>query len=157
MHSEIERKFLVSHQLWKNIRHSFSSKYYRQGYINKDKKRTVRIRTIENKGFLTIKSKMNSMTHMEFEYPIPIEDANFLLENLCWKPIIEKIRYTLPANDHLFWEVDEFCGVHSGLILAEIELPTENFSIDLPPWIEKEVTGEPQYYNSNLATQIFKN
>lgn len=157
MHQEIERKFLVSHQLWKNIRHSFSGKYYRQGYISKDQERIVRIRTIETKGFLTIKSKTKGMTRTEFEYTIPIEDANFLLENLCLKPLIEKIRYTLPTNDNLFWEVDEFQGIHSGLILAEIELPTENFSINVPPWIEKEVTGEPQYYNSNLEAKIFQN
>lgn len=157
MHQEIERKFLVSHPLWKNISHSFAGKYYRQGYLNKDKERIVRIRTIEDQGFITIKSKTKGMTRIEFEYSIPIEDANFLLENLCCKPIIEKIRYTLPAKNNLFWEVDEFQGIHKGLILAEIELPTENFSIDLPSWIEREVTGEPQYYNSNLEAQIFQN
>lgn len=148
---EIERKFLVKDDAYRKIS---KPTLYRQGYMCKDPKSVVRVRVYENKGFITIKSHKIGFTRSEFEYDIPYEDALFMLDNLCYKPIIEKYRYKIKVDD-VVWEVDEFVGVNEGLVIAEIELSNENQSFSLPVWIDKEVTGDPRYHNSNLVINPF--
>jgi len=151
MAKEIERKFLVRGEVWREKAEGLS---YRQGYLSTEKERTVRVRTIDSKGFLTIKGINVGATRNEFEYDIPVEDANQMLDELCLKPIIEKKRYQIEHGGFI-WEVDEFFGDNEGLILAEIELESENQSFETPSWIAEEVTGDPRYFNSNLIAQPF--
>jgi CYTH domain-containing protein len=150
---EIERKYLLKSNDWKKlIVNSFKIK---QGYLNSNIERTVRVRVIDNKGFLTIKSKNIGITRSEFEYEIPLKDAVNLLD-LCEKPIIEKIR-NLVIFENKTWEIDDFEGVNKGLIIAEIELISEKESLTIPTWIGKEVSDETKYYNSSLITNPFQN
>lgn len=153
MGTEIEKKFLLQDNTWRGLAKGTS---YRQGYLNTDKGRTVRIRTLDNKGYLTIKGPAFNGVRKEFEYEIPYNDAEEMLVELAVSPIIEKKRYKIPFGGFT-WEVDEFLGDNSGLILAEIELehPTQRF--ELPPWIGQEVTDDSRYYNSNLARNPFRN
>jgi len=144
----VERKLVVQGMEWKNL--ATKKLYCKQGYLNRDKERTVRIRICNDQGFLTIKSKTESLRRMEFEYEISVQDARYMLENLCTPPIIEKIRYIVPVSKNLFWEIDEFLGKQKGLIIAEIELPQETTHFLFPSWLGKEVSGNPQYYNSNI-------
>ena len=146
MGQEIERKYLVKNNGWKNLA---SGVVYRQGYIATAGKQTVRVRIIGNQGYLTIKGETVGQTRSEFEYPIPVEDAAAMLETLCDRLLIEKTRYKIPIGD-LVWEIDEFMGENTGLVIAEVELQSETQQIELPEWIERQVT-DPKYYNSNLA------
>jgi len=118
--------------------------------------KTVRVRIIGDRGFLTIKGKSDSFTRLEFEYEIPFSDAQALVETLCDSPLIEKNRYKIPIED-VVWEVDEFFGDNAGLILAEIELEREDQEFSVPNWIAEEVTADLRYYNSNLAQNPYKN
>ncbi len=149
---EIERKFLVTDEKYKK---SALKSYYRQGYLSLHPERTVRVRICDNKAFLTIKGKTTGFSRSEFEYPIPLSDADILL-TLCEKPLIEKYRYTL-TYDGMTWAVDEFLGDNEGLVIAEIELNDENQLFTKPDWIGKEVTSDPRYYNSNLIHNPYKN
>ena len=152
MAKEIERKFLV----WDESFKLFSAGViYRQGYLNQDKERTVRVRVAGDQAFITIKGLTNGMERLEFEYAIPIEDGNELLESICIKPLIEKIRYNIESDGHL-WEVDVFKGDNEGLIVAEVELQSAEEQVILPDWVGKEVTGDARYYNSNLVINPFK-
>ncbi len=146
MAKEIERKYLVKGNQWKTLAQGM---VYRQGYIPTVGKQTVRVRIVGNQGYLTIKGENVGATRSEFEYPIPVEDAEEMLHTLCDRPLIEKTRYKIPQGD-LVWEVDEFAGENAGLVIAEVELQEENQQIELPEWIERQVT-DPKYYNSNLA------
>jgi adenylate cyclase len=154
MGTEIERKYLVKEIEWRshlqNLQKQFPNlgEKYCQGYIPTNNQTTVRLRIIGDQGYLTIKSPNTGYTRSEFEYPIPVEDAEQMLATLCLQPLIEKTRYTINYRD-LVWEVDEFLGENLGLIIAEVELENENQQIDLPDWIEGEV-NEPKYFNSNL-------
>jgi adenylate cyclase len=151
MAKEIERKFLVKGDGWRDLG---SGKPYRQGYLSTVKERTVRIRTAGDKGFITIKGINVGATRPEYEYEIPLGDANEMLERLCEQPLIEKTRYRIPL-DSLTWEVDEFHGVNHGLITAEVELKDEQQAVSLPGWIGTELTGDPRYYNSSLVAHPF--
>jgi adenylate cyclase len=151
MAKEIERKFLVKGDGWRDLG---SGKPYRQGYLSTVKERTVRIRTAGDKGFVTIKGINVGATRSEYEYEIPLGDANEMLERLCEQPLIEKTRYRIPL-DSLTWEVDEFHGVNHGLITAEVELKDEQQAVSLPGWIGTELTGDPRYYNSSLVAHPF--
>jgi len=153
MGKEIERKYLVKSTEWKNLAKGTS---YRQGYLSTVKERTVRVRTIDEKGFLTIKGITVGASRAEYEYEIPAADANAMLSNLCEKPLIEKNRYKI-AHAGLTWEVDEFFGDNDGLIVAEVELTSEDQKIELPVWIGEEVTSDPRYFNSNLTKNPYKN
>jgi len=153
MGKEIERKYLVKGTEWKNLVKGTS---YRQGYLSTVKERTVRVRTIDDKGFLTIKGITVGASRAEYEYEIPAADANAMLSNLCEKPLIEKNRYKI-AHAGLTWEVDEFFGDNDGLIVAEVELTSEDQKIELPAWIGEEVTSDPRYFNSNLTKNPYKN
>ena len=150
MSIEIERKFLVTNENWKAEAKGI---LYRQGYLNSEKTRTVRVRTIEQKAFLTIKGISTGAKRAEFEYEIPLTDALALLE-LCEKPIISKHRYKLDVEG-MIWEIDEFHGENEGLIVAEIELESETQTFVLPNFIGKEVTGDTRYFNSNLIKHPF--
>ena len=144
MGREIERKFNVKEGDWCKQK----AEKYRQGYLSTVKERTVRVRTVEDKGYLTIKGIAIGASRMEFEYEIPRQDADALLE-ICEKPLIEKNRYKL-MHGGFVWEVDEFFGENQGLIVAEIELENEDQYFSKPDWVGKEVTGDSRYFNANL-------
>jgi CYTH domain-containing protein len=148
---EIERKFLIVEDSWRELA---EGTFYRQGYLSTVKERTVRVRTIDDKGYLTIKGITIGATRAEYEYEIPAAEANEMLDTLCEQPIIEKKRYKIP-RDGFTWEIDEFGGVNQGLIVAEIELEDENQEFSKPDWIGEEVTGDPRYFNSNLIANPF--
>lgn len=147
MAKEIERKFLVKGDAWRALA---QGTHYRQGYLNSVKERTVRIRTINEKAFLTIKGPTIGVTRQEYEYEIPHADCVQMLEHLAEKPIIEKNRYKIP-HEGLIWEIDEFLGVNAGLIVAEVELSDENQVFNKPEWIGEEISSDPRYFNSNLV------
>ena len=147
MGTEIERKYLLKGTDWKE---GAVGTFIRQGYISTTPEHTVRVRTIGEEGFLTIKGPTQGVSRFEFEYSIPIADARTLLDELCPHPLIEKIRYRIEDGD-LVWEVDEFRGDNEGLVVAEVELSHEDQEISLPEWIGEEVSGDPRYFNSNLS------
>lgn len=146
MSKEIERKYLLKNNDWRKL--STSSFKIKQGYLNSNIERTVRVRRIGDKALLTIKSKNEGITRSEYEYEIPVKDAISLLD-LCEKPIIEKTR-SIVVFENKTWEIDEFEGENKGLIIAEIELSSENEKFILPDWIGKEVSDDVRYYNSSL-------
>ncbi|MGK7877120.1 MAG: CYTH domain-containing protein [Xenococcaceae cyanobacterium] len=150
MATEIERKFLVNGEKWRSLATGI---VYRQGYISTEEGLTVRVRVVGSQGYLTIKGPSLGKSRAEFEYVIPVEDAQEMLDTLCDRPLIEKTRYKIKQGD-LTWEVDEFAGENQGLILAEVELTDENQTIELPDWIDKEVS-DPKYFNVNLAKHPF--
>ena len=154
MSLEIERKFLVKNDDFKN--HFYQKKSLKQGYLNSDKNRTVRIRIADNSAFITIKGKSNSSgtTRFEWEKEIDKSEAEQLLL-LCEPSIIDKTRFYIKSENHIF-EVDEFYGDNTDLIVAEIELNSENESFKKPLWLGKEVTGDKRYYNSSLSKIPFK-
>jgi adenylate cyclase len=155
MNTEIERKYLVKKSVWRSHKKLLESQSpnlgvkYCQGYIPTSNDTTVRLRIIGQQGYLTIKSKAVGYTRAEFEYLIPVDEAQEMLNNLCVKPLIEKFRYKIKIGN-LTWEVDEFLGENAGLIVAEVELENENQKINLPHWIEREVR-EQKYFNSYLV------
>jgi CYTH domain-containing protein len=151
MGREIERKFLVQGDAWRALA---EGAMYRQGYLNSARERTVRVRTVGDRAFLTIKGIAVGATRAEYEYEIPCNDGNALLDSLAEKPVIEKKRYTIPFAG-LMWEVDEFFGENKGLIVAEVELRSEDQQISKPDWVGAEVTGDPRYFNSNLVRRPF--
>ncbi len=148
---EIERKFTVINDDYKK---DVKGILYKQGYLGRLPGCTVRVRTADDKAFLTIKGPTVGASRPEFEYSIPYEDALSLF-TLCQGGFIEKLRYKVPYNG-MVWEVDEFLGANEGLVIAEIELESENQSFDLPSWVGDDVTGNPKYYNSNLLRKPFK-
>lgn len=152
---EIERKFLVGSDVFK--KDAFQKFHIKQGYLNSDKSRTVRVRISNDDGFLTIKGKSGAtgLTRFEWEQPILKDDAENLLE-LCEEGVIDKIRYLVKFKDQIF-EVDEFFGDNEGLFLAEIELNSEEDVVKLPNWLGEEVTGNLKYYNSQLSKHPYIN
>lgn len=149
---EIERKFLLRQSIT-----SITDKkglLYIQAYLNESPERTVRIRVAGDKAFLTVKGKSSGFTKLEFEYEIPVEDAKQMLK-LCENTPLEKIRYRVPYGSHI-WEVDCFYGENEGLVLAEIELKSEDESFEMPEWIGDEVTSDKRYYNSYLSAHPYK-
>ena len=152
MATEIERKFLVNSSLWRPD--PTRGVPYRQGYLSSEGARTVRVRVAGAQGFLTIKGPTTGITRLEFEYPIPLPDANQLLDTLCRQPLIEKVRYREPWQGFT-WEVDIFEGENRGLVIAELELPTATTPFSRPPWLGEEVSGDPRYYNSALALRPY--
>jgi len=153
MGKEIERKYLVDKEKWDLISKP-SGQIYRQGYLLTDPAKTIRIRSTEQAGFLTIKGISIGATRQEYEYEIPLTDSKELLDNFSVSEL-SKIRYKISFGNKL-WEVDEFLDDNFGLIIAEIELTSEDETFDIPEWIEKEVTGEEKYYNSNLTILPYK-
>ena len=150
---EIERKFLVSSDAFKND--ALRKNHIAQGYLNSTPERTVRVRIKGDTGYLTIKGKSNEtgLSRFEWEKEIPLEEAKALLL-LCEKGIIEKKRYEVPVGKHLF-EIDEFFGENEGLLLAEVELQSESEFFEKPHWLGDEVTQDQRYYNSYLSQHPF--
>ena len=150
---EIERKFLLAGDAWRTLGEPV---LLRQGYLSSNPERTVRVRVEGEQGSMTIKGKSVGATRAEWEYPIPLPDANELLERLCEQPIIEKYRRRIAIGKHT-WEVDEFLGANQGLVVAEIELDAEDQQFDKPDWIGAEVTDDRRYFNSSLIRHPFCN
>ena len=148
---EIERKFLVKGNEWRGLA---SGRAYRQGYLSTDNERAVRVRTIGSQGFLTIKGMSIGITRVEYEYEIPLSEADDMLDSFCLRPLIEKKRHKI-LYEGLIWEVDEFVGINQGLIIAEVELETDGQEFVLPDWIGQEVTSDQRYYNANLVAAPF--
>lgn len=173
MGKEIERKFLIKSDAYRQLA---TGTYYRQGYIPTVNGMTVRIRIAGERAFTTFKDHAVGLTRHEFEYEIPVADAQQMLTLMCEQPQIEKHRYVIPiencndATGHpctatlldgtpvegLHWEVDEFHGDNEGLIVAELEVPSEEVHFTLPAWIGQEVTGDHRYYNSQLCKVPYK-
>ena len=151
---EIERKFLVHKDKW-NLVSKQKKDFYRQGYLFSDSNKTIRVRQTNDKGFITIKGASIGLTRPEFEYEIPREDAEQLLNKFCVFELI-KVRYKIVYKNKV-WEVDEFLGDNLGLIVAEIELKHENEQFEMPDWIASEVTDDNKYYNSCLAKTPYCN
>ena len=150
---EIERKFLVTSNTW---RQEGKEVHYRQGYLCNGG-RTVRVRIRGDEGILTIKghtAEFDGISRLEYEYPIPLGDAEQMLERLCIGPIIDKHRYTIEDSGNI-WEIDEFHGDNNGLIVAEIELEDENQDFDLPAWVGREVSNDGRYFNASLVHYPF--
>jgi adenylate cyclase len=152
---EIERKFLVKNDSFK--KEAFAKNHIAQGYLSSVPERTVRVRIKGEKGFLTIKGASNDsgLSRFEWENEIPVSEAKSLLL-LCEKGVIDKTRFEIKKGNHVF-EVDEFYNDNEGLIVAEIELDSENDTFEKPDWLGKEVTGDIRYYNAYLSKNPFKN
>lgn len=152
MAKEIERKFLVISDSWRS---DALGRPYCQGYIaTAAKEQSVRARIVGDQGYLTIKGPAVGISRAEFEYPIPVSDAREILDTLCVKPLIEKIRYRLRVGE-LVWEIDEFKGENVGLVIAEVELASESQMVELPTWVGAEVSGQAKYYNASLVTNPY--
>ncbi len=149
---EIEHKFLLTSNLWRN--EVATKTLIMQGYLSRIAERTVRVRIAGEQAWLTIKGKNSGATRLEYEYAISLSDAKQMLEQLCEQPIIEKWRHCLLHCGHL-WEIDEFRGENSGLIVAEIELKNENEPFAHPDWLGREVTSDPRYFNSSLIAHPY--
>lgn len=152
MAQEIERKFLVKNQKWQeNI---LSETIIKQGYLANQDNATVRIRITKGTAYLTIKSATKGISRSEFEYEIPVADAEEMLSTVAQQPFIDKTRYKIQCGEHV-WDLDVFEGANNGLIVAEVELGSEEESFILPEWAGEEVSQDPRYYNANLINHPF--
>jgi len=145
---EIERKFLLKNDDWRS--EADAGTVFRQGYLIGAKQASVRIRIEGTKAYLNIKSMTLGVTRQEYQYPVPVPEAEEMLETLCEHPLVEKTRYRVQHGAHE-WEIDVFTGANAGLIVAEVELDSEQESIELPSWVGVEVSSDPRYYNVNLV------
>ncbi len=150
---EIERKFLVKDDSWRA--QAGAGVRYVQGYLAGNERASVRVRLEGDAARLNIKSATLGVCRREYEYAIPREDAEEMLAHLCRRPLIEKLRYHLRHGDHE-WEIDEFLGDNAGLVVAEIELASEDEPFRRPPWLGEEVSHDPRYYNVNLVDHPYK-
>jgi adenylate cyclase len=150
---EIERKFLVVGEDWRKLGTPIR---LAQGYLGDSIERVVRVRTAGKEGFITVKGLTTGITRLEYEYPIPLEDANEMLERLCLKPLIVKTRWVVHHEGSL-WQVDEYHEPRNDLVVAEIELASVDEAFELPPWIGEEVSGNPAYYNHNMVMGLHAN
>ena len=150
MGTEIERKYLVKTKSYSKM----DGVAYRQGYLPTEKGTTVRIRTAGDKGYIAVKGATVGLSRKEYEYSIPLADANEMLSSMCIGYIIDKVRYRVQHND-LLWEVDEFKAENEGLVLAEVELSREDQAITLPPWVGDEVSTDPRFTNLALSRKPF--
>lgn len=148
---EIECKFLIDKTKLPTLKNGYAIK---QGYIQTADHTAVRIRIRDKEAFLTIKGKCRGASRLEFEYPIPLSDAEEMLTNLCQSSLIEKTRYLVEHEGHT-WEIDVFDGSNKGLIVAEIELESEDEDFSLPEWVSEEVTQDTRYFNSNLIERPY--
>lgn len=154
MATEIERKFLVVNEGWRE--QVTSHKVMMQGYFAGGEKASIRIRISGDHANLNIKSATLGVTRKEYEISVPVEDAREMIENLCEKPVIEKTRHYIPQGQHT-WEVDEFVGDNEGLVVAEIELSDAEEEFEKPAWLGKEVSDDTRYYNVCLVKNPYKN
>jgi adenylate cyclase len=153
MATEIERKFLVNGDSWRDA--VLSQERIMQGYLANNQNATVRVRVKGAHAFLTIKGAAQGISRSEYEYPIPVEDAEAMLAELAVSPAIDKVRYRVRHGDQV-WELDVFAGDNAGLVMAELELEHEDQPYDRPDWAGTEVSGDPRYYNVNLARHPYK-
>ncbi|MFG1297756.1 MULTISPECIES: CYTH domain-containing protein [Xanthobacter] len=144
---EVERKFLVVSEAW---REGAKACAIRQGYLCLGAETTVRVRVAGPRAFITVKSKTEGISRAEYEYDIPLGDAEAMLDDLCARPLIEKTRYSIVHAGKL-WTVDVFGADNAGLVVAEVELEHPEEKVALPPWVGKEVTSDPRYRNSSLV------
>ena len=151
---EIERKYLIDLEKWQLVDKPIGH-FYRQGYLSSDQNKVIRVRLTDKSGFLTIKGATKGMSRPEYEYAIPCEEAQELLDSFAESELI-KVRYKIKFGQHI-WEVDVFLGENEGLIVAEIELLDEDEHFLMPDWITEEVTNDNRYYNSNLTINPYKN
>ena len=152
MSKEIEHKYLVRKDLWYVIQKPAGTDI-RQGYLLTDPRKTIRIRIAGSHAYLTIKGQSSYASRAEYEYPIPLSEANELMQ-ICMQPVIEKVRYKIEHAGKT-WEVDEFFGENDGLVIAEIELISADEKYEIPAWVGDEVTEDPRYYNAYLAEHPF--
>lgn len=150
---EIEHKFLVDNNSWRQA--VKNSTKYKQGYLSSQPTSSIRVRISDQQAWLNIKSATIGNSRLEFEYEIPINDAELIISTLCGKPLIEKIRYFIPIDNHV-WEIDEFEGDNKGLVVAEIELQVSGEFFSKPSWLGEEVTHDLRYYNNNLSKYPYK-
>lgn len=148
---EIERKYLVNKAKW---RATSAGTPYRQGYLSAGGDITVRVRIAGDTAWVTLKGPTRGLSRAEFEYPIPLNDAEEMLQTLCRQPLIEKTRYHVEYQGHV-WDVDVFHGANAGLMLAEIELDSESETFAEPPWLGREVSGDSRFFNSTLAVSPY--
>jgi adenylate cyclase len=153
MATEIERKFLVNGDSWRDAVES--QEHVMQGYLANGENTTVRVRVKDAAAFLTIKGMMRGISRAEYEYSIPVADAEAMLKDLAVSPPIEKTRYRVRFGAHL-WELDVFAGENAGLIMAELELASEDESFELPDWAGEEVSDDLRYYNVNLSRHPYQ-
>ena len=154
MPKEIERKFLVTNDNWKQ--HINHQSHYLQGYLNNNQSNSIRIRITDEQANLNIKSATLGIIRDEYDYQIPLDEAKEMLDKLCEQPIIEKTRYFVEDND-VTWEIDVFERENAGLIVAELELQSVEQSFIKPDWVGEDVSDDPRYYNACLATYPYKN
>lgn len=152
MGREIERKFLPSGEGWREG--ITESRRMRQGYLHNSERCSVRVRSDGRRAAINVKSGTLGVERSEFDYPIPLAEAERLLEGLCLKPLIEKTRHYVPVGGHT-WEIDVFEGENAGLVVAEIELAAPDEPFERPPWLGAEVSDDPRYYNVCLVTHPF--
>lgn len=150
---EIERKFLVADDAWRAA--ATSREVLRQGYLANTAKASVRVRRAGDRGWLSAKSMTRGLVRQEYEYEIPLADAERMLDTLCDGPLVEKVRHLVPVGAHV-WEIDEFLGDNAGLIVAELELDAPDEAFERPAWLGVEVTQEERYYNFRLAERPFR-
>ncbi len=150
---EIERKFIIKDDDWKRQR--AVSVRLRQGYLKNSIKGVVRIRAAGEKGYITVKGKTVNAVRLEYEYEIPVSEAEEMLDKLCDKPLIEKTRHLI-IHKGFEWSVDCFFGENQGLVVAEIELKSRKQLFEKPDWVGREVTHDPRYFNSNLCSNPYK-
>ena len=151
---EIEHKFTTKNDTWRN--EVTKSERLVQGYLTGNERSSVRVRIVGDKANLNIKSATLGVFRQEYEYEIPLADGEKILEDLCEKPVIDKIRHYI-NHDNKVWEVDEFSGDNEGLIVAEVELQSEDEEFSLPEWVDKNVSDDPRYYNVSLVKHPYKN
>ena len=150
---EVEHKFLLTNENWRaQVDHSV---HYKQGYLSSSPMSSVRVRISASQAWLNIKSATIGTSRQEYEYEIPLTDANAILDELCHKPLVEKVRHFVYQDQHV-WEIDEFMGDNAGLIVAEIELSQIGELFVKPAWIGEEVTADLRYYNNNLTKNPYK-
>jgi adenylate cyclase len=153
MGTEIERKFLLSDERWRAL--AGPGVKYRQGYIEGGSRASVRVRVAAGRAYLNIKSATLGVLRTEYEYGIPVADAEEMLESLCVHPLIEKTRYLVEHAGHT-WEIDVFEGDNEGLVVAEIELGARDEPFERPAWLGEEVSHDPRYYNVSLVRHPYK-
>lgn len=149
---EIERKFLLRDERWRED--ADAGERMRQGYLSADTQCSVRVRLVGAQAFLGIKSAASAVRRLEFEFPIPLDDARQLLNQVCLPAQVDKTRYRVPVGRHV-WEIDVFEGDNAGLVVAEIELDDEDEAFERPAWLGEEVSHDPRYFNMNLAVNPF--
>lgn len=152
MAQEIELKFLVRDDSWRESASEEIS--MRQGFLCDGFERSMRVRTENEKAFLNIKRSSDGIHRLEYEYEIPFDEAREMLDNVALQPLIEKIRYLVPAGEYE-WEIDLFTGENEGLVIAEIELPSIDADFEKPSWLGKEVSDDFRYYNVSLREKPF--